>query len=312
MPALYALLILLFGLAIDAALGEPPLAVHPVAWLGKFISLLVKGGFARRPAGQLLYGGLIVLLSLAVFVTPVYFLLFYLKSLSPVIYVLAGALIFKITFSLKELRHAALLVRNLIVADKLAQARSELRALVGRDTANLDKSRMVSAAVESVAENLCDSFVAPLFYFMFFGVPGAVAYRVINTLDAMIGHHGEFEYLGKPAAKLDTIANFIPARISAALIVLASWFCQKDARGAWRIMRRDRVKTESPNAGWTMSAIAGALGVRLEKAGYYQLGDTRNSLSAGTIDASQKIIVTAALIWSLLVSLAPVIYYAAT
>ena len=196
--------------------------------------------------------------------------------------------------------------------DKLAEARFELRSLVGRDTSKLDKSLMVSATVESVAENSCDSFFAPLFYFLFFGVPGAIAYRVINTLDAMIGHHGEFEYLGKFAARLDTVANFIPARITALIIVLAAWICKRNASGAWRIMLRDRRKTESPNAGWTMSAIAGALGVQLEKVGYYKLGDNHNSLSLSTIDASLQIVMTAALIWSLLLILAEVIYHVTT
>lgn len=139
-----------------------------------------------------------------------------------------------------------------------------------------------------------------------------MAYRVINTLDAMIGHHGEFEYLGKFAARLDSIANFIPARITAFIIVLAAWICKKNASGAWQIMLRDRRKTESPNAGWTMSAIAGALGVQLEKVDYYKLGDNHGSLSLSTIDASLQIIMTSAFIWSLLIILAEVIYHAAT
>jgi adenosylcobinamide-phosphate synthase len=139
-----------------------------------------------------------------------------------------------------------------------------------------------------------------------------MAYRVINTLDAMIGHHGEYEYLGKFAARLDSVANFIPARITALIIVLAAWICKKSASGAWQIMLRDRRKTESPNAGWTMSAIAGALGVQLEKVGYYKLGNNQNSLSLSTIDASLHIIMTAALIWSLLLIAVEVIYHVAT
>jgi adenosylcobinamide-phosphate synthase len=306
------LLILLLGLVIDVALGEPPPVIHPVSWMGKVISFLAKGGTGRSPLAQFLYGLVIVLLTLVVFVTPVYFLLLYLKDLSLVAYVLAGAVLFKITFSLRGLRQAALRVKNWLEEDKLAEARFELRSLVGRNTAQLDKSLMVSATVESVAENSCDSFVAPLFYFLLFGVPGAIAYRVINTLDAMIGHHGEFEYLGKFAARLDSVANFIPARITALSIVLAAWIGKKNASGAWRIMLRDQGKTESPNAGWTMSAIAGALGVQLEKVGYYKLGDNQNALSLSTIDASLQITMITALIWSLLLILAEVIYHATT
>ena len=309
---MHVLLILLLALVIGLTLGEPPPVIHPVVWMGKVVSFLAKGGSGRSSLAQFLYGLAIALFTVAVFVIPTYFLLFYLKGFSLVAYVVAAAVLFKITFSLRGLQRAALGVKNLLLKDKLAEARFELRSLVGRDTARLDKSLMVSATVESVAENSCDSFVAPLFYFLLLGVPGAMAYRVINTLDTMIGHHGEFEYLGKFAAHLDTVANFIPARITALIIVLAAWILKRNASGAWQIMLRDRRKTESPNAGWTMSAIAGAMGVQLKKVGYYKLGDNHNSISLSTIDASLQIIMTTALIWSLLVILAEVIYHVTT
>ncbi len=310
---MYIPLVLLLALLLDLTLGEPPAVIHPVVWVGKVTSFLAKGNTNRSSGTQLLFGLGIVLVTLGVFVIPVYFLLSYLKSLNNIVaYVVIAAVILKTSFSLKELRRAALRVRNLLAEDKLAEACFELRALVGRDTSKLDKSLMVSATVESVAENSCDSFVAPLFYFVFLGVPGAVAYRVINTLDAMIGHHGEFEYLGKFAARLDSVANFIPARLAALTIVLSSWICKAKATAAWRIMLRDRGKTESPNAGWTMSAIAGALGVQLEKVGHYKIGDNHNPLLTGSIDASLKIAMTEAFIWSLTVILAEVIYHATT
>jgi len=123
-----------------------------------------------------------------------------------------------------------------------------------------------------VAENVSDSFVAPLFYFLFLGVPGAAAYRTVNTLDAIVGYHGRYEYLGKCAARLDDVLNFLPARISGVLLVAGAYFSRLRGRRAWRTMLRDHNTTESPNAGWPMSAMAGALGVRLEKAGFYRLG----------------------------------------
>jgi adenosylcobinamide-phosphate synthase len=306
------LLILLLALAIDLALGEPPRVIHPVVWMGRVVSFLIKGGGTLSPKVQFLYGLGVVLVTVGAFAVPVYFILFYLKGLSLVAYVVLAAVILKTSFSLKGLRRSALRVRSLLAEDKLAEARFELRSLVSRDTSKLDKSLMVSATVESVAENECDSFVAPLFYFLLFGVPGAIAYRVINTADAMIGRHGKFEYLGKFAARLDSVVNFIPARITALIIVLAAGLRKRNASGAWRIMLRDRRRTESPNAGWTMGAIAGALGVQLEKVGYYKLGDNHNSLSLRTIDASLQIVMTTALIWSLLIILAEVIYHVAT
>jgi adenosylcobinamide-phosphate synthase len=304
-----ALFILLLALVVDLALGEPPTVIHPVVWMGKVVSFLTRGRSGCSPAAQFLRGLGVVLVTTIIFAVPVYFALSYLKGLNLIAYVVIAAVILKTSFSLKELRRAALRVRNLLAEDKLAQAHFELRSLVGRDTNKLDKGLMVSATVESVAENTCDSFVAPLFFFLLFGVPGAVAYRVINTLDAMIGHHGEFEYLGKFAARLDDAANFIPARITALLIVASAWISKKNASAAWQAVLRDRRKTESPNAGWTMSATAGALGVQLEKIGHYKLGDNHNPLLTSTIDASLKIAMTAALIWSLTLSLIEVIYH---
>jgi adenosylcobinamide-phosphate synthase len=130
-----------------------------------------------------------------------------------------------------------------------------------------------------VAENTTDSFIAPWLAFALFGLPGAVAYRAINTLDSMIGYHGKYEYLGKASARLDDLVNLIPARLSALLLVVGSAILpgQKVSR-AWRIMWRDHRRTESPNAGWTMSGMAGALGVALEKVGHYRLGDPMRPL----------------------------------
>jgi adenosylcobinamide-phosphate synthase len=303
------IIILAIALALDLALGDPPTAWHPVGWMGRLIGMLVRGGKGLSPAPQLIYGIGVVLVTAAVFVTPVYFLLLYLKGLNWIAWVIGAALLLKPTFTLRGLWRTALKIRDLLAAEKLAEARFELRALVGRDTRSLDKGHLVSATVESIAENSCDSFFAPLFYFVFLGVPGAIAYRVINTLDAMIGHHGEFEYLGKAAARLDTVVNFIPARLAALFILLASWIYRSRARAAWRIMLRDARKTESPNAGWTMSALAGALGVRLEKIGYYRLGDEDQPLTAASIDTTLKIVLTAAALWAAVLLIAEVIWY---
>jgi len=305
-------LILLLALVIDLILGEPPAVIHPVVWMGKVIAFLTKPKNILSPGLQFLYGLVVVMVTIIVFAIPVFFLLRYLKGLNLVAYIVVAAAILKSSFSLKELRRAALTIKILLVENKLTEAAFELRALVGRDTSQLDKSQMVSAAVESIAESSCDSFFAPLFYFALLGVPGAIGYRVINTLDAMIGHHGEFEYFGKFSARLDTVVNFIPARLAALTIVLASLICRFKAGSAWRIMLRDRRKTKSPNAGWTMSATAGALGVQLEKVGYYQLGDTDIPLATDTIDNSLKLVITTCLIWSLVLILVEVIYHVAT
>jgi adenosylcobinamide-phosphate synthase len=164
-----------------------------------------------------------------------------------------------------------------LAAGDLAAARQAVGwHLVSRPTATLDASGVVSATVESIAENLTDAFVAPVFFYLLFGLPGAAFYRAVNTADAMIGYHdGPLEHFGKLAARLDDVLNLLPARLAALALVVGAALVSEDARGAWRTWRRDGRLTESPNAGRTMAAMAGALGVTLTKAGTYRLGSGR-------------------------------------
>src|SRR5262249_34837731 len=147
------------------------------------------------------------------------------------------------------------------------------RDLVSRPTGMLDAGQVTSAAIESVAENLTDAFLAPLLFFVAFGLPGAVMYRVVNTADAMIGYRdGRLLYFGRVAARLDDAFNLVPARLAGLLIVAAAAMAGADGRRALSTMRGDHARTASPNAGWTVSAMAGALGVTLAKPGAYSLG----------------------------------------
>lgn len=293
-----SIFILLIALIIDIAVKELPNRYHPVAWLGTAISRGLSWA-PKTGKAQLVYGTGIVLVMLGLVTGSVYIPLFYLKQINMVAYILIAAFLFKLTFSFRGLATAAGGVKEFLARGKLSEARLRLQSLVSRDTTNLDEDHLVSATVESVAENSCDSFVAPLFYFLVLGVPGAVAYRVVNTFDTMIGYRGQWEYLGKFAARLDDVVNFLPARFTALMIVIAAWLCQKDMSGAWRVMLRDHNKTQSPNAGWTMSAAAGSLGVQLEKIGHYKLGDNHYPLSPEIIGASLQVMVVAALVWSL-------------
>jgi len=306
------LLILVIALVIDLTLGEPPRALHPVVWIGKLGSLLERGGIGRHSRVQFAYGAGMTLLLLGLFTASAYFIVFYLRSFNFAAYVIIGAVLLKSTFSLKELRHEAIKIKNLLLKEELDVARFELRSLVSRNTQDLPSPRLVSATVESVAENTCDSFVAPLFYFLLFGIPGAVAYRVVNTLDARIGYHGKYEYLGKFASKLDDVLNFVPARLTALLLVAASFLSKRDARASWQVALSAHAKTESPNAGWTMAATAGALNVQLEKEGHYKVGTGDAPLTPETIDASLKLTQVAVLIWVVICFIAGAIYFVVT
>jgi adenosylcobinamide-phosphate synthase len=293
------ILILALATAIDLALGDPPDIAHPVAWMGKVIALLEKGGLKLNSAGQLIYGIVMTVFTMALFVTPTYFLVTYLHSLNQVAYIIVAAVLLKSTFSIRGLRRTALKIKGLLQEDKLDKTRFELRALVSRDTKDLNEPLLISAAVESVAEGTGDSLVAPLFYFLLLGVPGAIGYRVVNTLDSMIGYHGKYEHLGKFAARLDDILNFIPARLAALLLVLAAAMKGR-GRDAWKTALKEHVRTESPNAGWPMAAMAGALNVRLEKVGHYVLGEGRASPVLESIDNAVTQFSLAASAWILI------------
>ncbi len=306
------IIILFLALVIDFTLGEYPRPLHPVVWLGKVISAELRVAPRSGRRLQLAYGIAMVTITIAIFALTTYLLLAYLRGVNPIAYVLVAAFFLKSTFSVRELRRTALRVKACLEDKNIVTARLESRALVSRDTSRLDEPHLVSATVESIAENTSDSLIAPLLYFLILGVPGAIAYRVVNTFDAMIGYRGEWEQLGKFAARLDDVANFVPARITALIIVLAAWICKKDMAQAWRVMLRDHKKTQSPNAGWTMGAIAGALGVQLEKAGHYKLGDNHHSLSVSAIDFSRKMVLVVAVIWSLVFILTEVIYLVTT
>jgi adenosylcobinamide-phosphate synthase len=310
--AMEIILMLALATALDLALGEPPNPIHPVAWMGKVISLLERGGEKLHPVVQFLYGLAMVLFITALFVIPTCFILMYLKDLHIAAYIIVAALLLKCTFSLKGLQRAASRVRELLQENKLDEARWELRSLVSRNTGDLPQPLLVSATVESVAEGTGDSLVAPLFYFLLFGVPGAVGYRVVNTMDAMIGYHGKYEYLGKFASRLDDVLNFIPARITALLLIFAALVMRRNGHKSWRVAFREHAKTESPNAGWPMAAMAGALNTRLEKAGHYQLGEANAVLVPETINASIKLFFTAASVWVLVCLIVGVIHFVIT
>lgn len=213
-------------------------------------------------------------------------------------YVVGGTLLLKTTFAMRRLAIEALKVGRALGREDLAAARAVLRSLVSRDTAQVDSRLAASAAVESVAENLCDSVVAPLLYFALLGVPGAVAYRVVNTLDALVGYHGRYEYLGKVAARLDDLLNLVPARVTALLIVLAAFVTRQGGLRAWWSLLRYGGTTESPNAGRPMSAMAGALGVELQKVGHYRLGEPLQQLTPGKIQEAVAITALVAALWA--------------
>lgn len=300
-------IILAAALLLDIIAGEPPNNVHPVAWLGRLISLLLKTQPEKGNNRQVIYGTALVIFNLFIIIIPICFLMPYLKDLNSVFYVIVSACLLKTTFSLRGLWQAVQKVKTSLQSSSIQAARENMKALVHRNASQLDSRQLISATIESCAENLCDSFVAPLFYFAIFGLPGAVGYRIVNTFDAMIGYHGQWEHTGKFAAHFDDLLNYIPSRISAVFILAAAALCRASASSGWKTMMACHNRTESPNAGWTMSAMAGSLNIVLEKEGHYRLCGGENELSISAISSSQTILLTAASIWICIVILKEVL-----
>ena len=210
--------------------------------------------------------------------------------------VLIEALALTTMLSLRDLVRAARRVQAALRRGDLDGARSTVgRDLVSRPTARLGAGQVAAATIESVAENLTDSVLAPVAFYLAFGLPGAFAYRAVNTADSMIGYrHGALEHFGKVAARLDDALNFIPARLAALAIVGAAALAGADVGRAWRTMLGQHARTASPNAGWTMAAMAGALRVRLEKPEHYVVGAGPQP-TADDISTAVRIIMIAAL-----------------
>ncbi|HSE06894.1 MAG TPA: adenosylcobinamide-phosphate synthase CbiB [Methylomirabilota bacterium] len=273
--------VLALAVGLDLLVGDSPNRWHPVAWIGRLITF-ARERAPRSPEDLALYGTFLILIVAGLAAGAALVAQALLGELPGAVGPLAQAWLLKCAFSLAGLFAAAEVVRGHLIAGDLPGARQQVaRHLVGRDTSELDAGAVGSAAVESLAENLTDSLVAPVCFYvagaLLGGVPGGMAlawaYRAVNTADAMIGYRqDELEFLGRATARTDDVANYVPARLAASALVVGAWLARQSAAGAARTLWRDGARTESPNAGRTMAAMAGALGVTLEKRGHYRLG----------------------------------------
>lgn len=265
---------LILALLLDLALGDPPNRYHPVAWMGTAIHVGQRAAPRRGRLAQFIYGALVVFGGAGAVAGLGRLAERLLLHLSAPWSWLVAALLLKTTFTFRGLAVAAEEVRAALLAGDLPAARRLLSwHLVSRATLDLGPSQVAAATIESVAENLSDGIVAPLLAYALGGLPGAFAYRFINTADAMLGYRDpDREWLGKAAARLDDLANLLPARITAGLLLLASALLGENVRSGWHHWRCDAGRTASPNAGQPMSVMAGVLGVELEKVGSYRLG----------------------------------------
>jgi len=284
--ALVSAMAVLVAGAVDAAVGELPDRVHPVAGMGT----LIKALETRRPVGdphaELAWGAMMTALTVGLVGATGWVAERRARRLSPPARVAATALALKPAFALRGLVEAGRNVRTALETDS-DRARDALKALVSRDR-RLDPPHIVSAAVESLAENLTDSVLAPLLAYAVLGLPGAYAYRAVNTLDAMVGYRGDHEYVGKAAARLDDVANFVPARLAGLLLCTVA-AARGRGRAAVAALAAARRAADSPNKMWTIAPMAGALDVQLEKPGHYRAGAGRRPLTPEVIDDAVRV-----------------------
>lgn len=300
----YLVAIIVAALVIDLALGEPPRVIHPTHWFGVVASFIDARIPRGNPLIEKLAGAAMALLLPTLFASLAVVLLSLVKLfLGKIAWMLASALMLKLSFSIKDMeRHAKPVIFRVAEGD-IPGARVQVSRIVGRDVSSLDAPLILSAAVESTSESIVDGFCAPVLFFALFGVPGAVFYRVVNTLDSTVGYKDSLHLnVGWASARLDDALNFVPARLSLPFIALASRLLGADWKNCIRVALRDHARTKSPNSGWPMAAMAGALRVRLEKRGKHILGEEYSYPGLGEAMLSIKIMRLACVLFYLAVA----------
>lgn len=250
---------------LDLVLGDPRWLPHPVKIIGKLISFLEAKLRSSQQRKILRIKGVILALAVVgLSASSVYLILVFMRKISPMAASVTWVFLAYTGLATKDLLLHARKVLKEIIANDIVEARKSLSCIVGRDTQHLSGDEVIKAAVESIAENTNDGIIAPLFYLILGGPVSVLAYKAINTLDSMVGHKNEkYKDFGWFSARLDDVANFIPARISGLLIVASSFITGKDSKSSFLTLLRDGKNHPSPNSGYPEAAMAGALGVKL-------------------------------------------------
>jgi len=295
---LVAVIVLVLAIVLDLFLGDPSpnnpektaFKLHPAVLMGKLTKALEPHLKSPNPKVAKFYGAVLALTVIAAFTIPIYFGLWAIYTFFTIIvYAFFAVILLKLTICIKLETDWAKAAANAIQSEDMEEAK-KYSHFSRRDSKNLAGPQISSAVIESMAENLIDFKLSPILSYTFFGVTGAIAFKAVNTLDGMVGFKDE-EHLhtGWFSANLDTIINYIPARFTAVLIVLAAALIGEDYKNAWAIAKRDHARTPSRNHGWPMAAMAGALRVQLEKPGQYILGEADEPLTPDKILRALKI-----------------------
>ena len=297
---------------LDLLLGDPVKFPHLIVGMGKMISLLEKlmrRLFPKTKGGELAGGALLAAFMVLFFGAAAFFALWGLNFLNEWVSVGLECLLFWQCLSMRTLDKEGRLIRRALDDPDVTVGQKAVGRIVGRDTSYLDKPGVARAAVESIAESTSDGVIAPMLYYFIGGLPLAVIYKAINTMDSMIAYRNErYLYFGRVAARMDDVAGFLPARFTALCLIAASFFTGFDAKNAWRIFKRDRYKHLSPNSAHSESAVAGALHLKLGGSAVYfgelvekpSYGDGEREIEPDDIRRTTKLMYVAALIFSLI------------
>jgi len=268
-----------FAILIDLIFGDPKNRYHPTAWIGTLIAKFTTLAKHQNPIFEKIGGVLIIVIISSIVILLLLSLdfgisLIFTDYLSLIVSVLIGAMLLKTTIAIRGMEKHAINVLESLENNNLNMARNHLSMIVKRNTTNLDKNHVLSGVLESISENTVDGITGPMFYYAFFGLSGAFFYRIVNTADSMIGYKNDlFKNLGWFTATCDTILNYIPSRLTGLMMIISAALLHNNWRHSYKIMMRDGKKTESPNAGYPMAALAGALETKFEKINHYKLGD---------------------------------------
>ena len=298
------LLAVVIGCILDLILGDPQWLPHPIRLLGAFIGngeKILRKLSRRNPKMEYWSGALLSVVVMATAFTLTLLLLIWLYKINLVLFIAVHALMCYQIMAIKSLKTESMQVYRALRQNDLPQARHKLSFIVSRDTALLDEKGVAKSVVETVSENTSDGVIAPLLFMLIGGAPLGFLYKSINTLDSMIGYKNE-QYIrfGRFAAKLDDAANYLPARISAWMMILASWIGGYNWKKALQIYKRDRGNHPSPNSAQTEAVCAGALGIQIAGANYYfgqlvdkpTIGDDVRPVEANDIQRANKLMYT--------------------
>ena len=263
----------ILGFIADTLIGDPRSKLHPVVLIGQLIAGLEKLFYRETQSSRqkLVSGGILAMLVMVLTYEIVNAIELLLQNISNKYVIMAiNGFLLSFTISPKSLANAGREIYDYLMVEDLENARYKVGWIVGRDTENLSPQEVSRAAIETVAENTVDGIISPLFFFLIGGLPLAYLYRAINTMDSMLGYKNDrYLYFGRVAARIDDVANYIPARITGIIFVVSAFVLRLNTTNSWKMLRRDASKHPSPNGGWAEASVAGALEIRLGGYNFY-------------------------------------------